>query len=637
MKRIVLIFVVIMMACAVYAQKLIVYSLMGKVEDVTTSNAKPVQLRDALSTNTVLNIPYHGCVVLYDTQESRQFTLKTPGRATIKDMMTNPQNSVRTLTGHYVSFIKKQISNGGQVLLRNCSDPATVTRNLMIASLDENEELLLCGTDGFSDKQNANKGQKEDPFKKDFQTWRKEMLQDYQNFRKKVLQDYADFVRGHWEQKKLLPKEDKPQDEKIEPIVIDENGGKTIVPNFDNKDNEKKQEPVISVLPLPQPLPTPEPVIPIKDNKNVKMKTHSFTFFGTDMKVRWPDDGAFHLDGFSEDAIANAVALLSDDKYENMLYDCLKLRDTHHLGDWAYYLMLKELSSSLCGKDSNEATLLHAILFAQSGYKLRLAKTGTKLLMLVATQFHLYGYSYYILDGHNYYLLNGDYDEVEICQAQFPKEQEMSLIIKDSPRFAVNNSNVRTFTSPYYKQLVAQVSVNKNLMDFYSTYPSSYFNNDFMTRWAMYANKEMQQEVREQLYPQLKDIIAGKSQREGAECILNWIQTSFRYEYDDVVWGHDRAFFSEESLYYPGCDCEDRSILFTRLIRDLIGLKCILVFYPRHLASGVCFTENVDGDYIDVEGRRFTICDPTIMGLGAPIGWTMRGMDNSKASVIVLE
>jgi len=93
-----------------------------------------------------------------------------------------------------------------------------------------------------------------------------------------------------------------------------------------------------------------------------------------------------------------------------------------------------------------------------------------------------------------------------------------------------------------------------------------------------------------------------------ASWLLYWVQTAFVYEYDDKVWGHDRAFFAEESLSYPYCDCEDRSILFSRLVRDLLGLDVILVFYPGHLATAVAFTDNVDGDYIELNGKHYIIC-----------------------------
>lgn len=110
---------------------------------------------------------------------------------------------------------------------------------------------------------------------------------------------------------------------------------------------------------------------------------------------------------------------------------------------------------------------------------------------------------------------------------------------------------------------------------------------------------------------------------------------AFPYGYDDKEWGYDRAFFSEESLYYPRCDCEDHAILFSRLVRDLVGLKVVLVYYPGHLATAVQFPESVAGDYLMLDGRRFTVCDPTYFG--APIGQTMEGMDNKTAKVILLD
>ena len=133
----------------------------------------------------------------------------------------------------------------------------------------------------------------------------------------------------------------------------------------------------------------------------------------------------------------------------------------------------------------------------------------------------------------------------------------------------------------------------------------------------------------------MKAQLKGLSQEQAVGKLLNWVQTGFVYEYDDKVWGHDRAFFAEETLYYPYCDCEDRSILLTRLVRDLLGLKCILVYYPGHLASAVAFDDHVSGDYILLQGKRFVIADATY--IDAPVGMTMTGMDNQTAKVILLE
>jgi uncharacterized caspase-like protein len=87
-------------------------------------------------------------------------------------------------------------------------------------------------------------------------------------------------------------------------------------------------------------------------------------------------------------------------------------------------------------------------------------------------------------------------------------------------------------------------------------------------------------------------------------------------------------------LYYPYADCEDRSILFSRLVRDLLGLDVVLVYYPGHLATAVHFAQEVAGDYLQCKGKRYVVCDPTYVG--APVGRTIPGMNNQEAQIIAL-
>jgi hypothetical protein len=179
------------------------------------------------------------------------------------------------------------------------------------------------------------------------------------------------------------------------------------------------------------------------------------------------------------------------------------------------------------------------------------------------------------------------------------------------------------------------VQTNRNLIAFYDTYPSSELNNNPLTRWAMYANTPLTEEVQQMLYPALYQQLEGNTYRMAVEKLLNFVQMAFVYEYDDKVWGGDRALFAEETLHYPYADCEDRSIFFSRLVRDLLGLPVILVYYPRHLATAVAFPEQERGDYIMLNGQRFIICDPTY--IGAPVGATMPDMNNQTAQVILLQ
>ena len=295
---------------------------------------------------------------------------------------------------------------------------------------------------------------------------------------------------------------------------------------------------------------------------------------------------------------------------------------------------LQEITANLYGSGTNKAVLMTAYLYCQSGYKMRLATADNHLFMLYASHHTIYDKNYWTIDGERYYPLDCKYNQVKICQATFPKEKPLSLYINTRQVFDRNPSNVRTLQSKRYPNVKATVRTNKNLIKFYDSYPTSCINDDFGTRWAMYANTPMDSESEQTLYPALRAAIKGLSEKEAVERLLNFVQTAFVYEYDDKVWGQDRAFFAEETLNYPYCDCEDRSILFSRLVRDLVGIDVALIYYPGHLATAVRFTETVKGDNVYANGKRYVICDPTY--IGAPVGMTMPNMDNSQAKVILL-
>ena len=136
----------------------------------------------------------------------------------------------------------------------------------------------------------------------------------------------------------------------------------------------------------------------------------------------------------------------------------------------------------------------------------------------------------------------------------------------------------------------------------------------------MYANAPTDPRVVEELYPQLDAMLDGMSELEAANRILNLVQTGFQYKRDDEVWDGDRVFFPDEALFYSVNDCDDRSVLFSRLMRDVLGLDAVLVFVPGHVLVGIEFKGDVKGAYVMVGGRKFVLCEPTCTN-GAPVGW----------------
>lgn len=87
-------------------------------------------------------------------------------------------------------------------------------------------------------------------------------------------------------------------------------------------------------------------------------------------------------------------------------------------------------------------------------------------------------------------------------------------------------------------------------------------------------------------------------------------------------------------LHHLQNDCEDRSIFYSILVRDLLGLEVVLVHWPGHQATAVAFPEEVAGDYFPLDGSNYTVCDPTY--IGAAIGETMPLFKTVNAQLIKL-
>ena len=100
-------------------------------------------------------------------------------------------------------------------------------------------------------------------------------------------------------------------------------------------------------------------------------------------------------------------------------------------------------------------------------------------------------------------------------------------------------------------------------------------------------------------------------------------------------FGKERAFFADETFFYRYSDCEDRAILYSVLVRDLLGLDVVLLHYPLHLATAVRFESDVVGDHIAIDGVKYTVCDPTY--IGAPIGDLASKYKRSKVEVIKIQ
>lgn len=458
----------------------------------------------------------------------------------------------------------------------------------------------------------------------EYSAFRKKVQKDYNDFRKKANEDYARFMEQVWEEMRVFKGEEPPQRPK--PVRQPEAVPDRLPPSA------PMPLPTPEVVPLPERLPPPElnpdELIDKLPKPEPQEPTVEMTFYGTNCHLHIDAAQRVTLKTVNEKAAAQAWKELSDGRYDALLRDCLALRSSMNLGDWGYIELAQQAAITAMGQPGDEATLLQAWLLSQSGIELRLAMTDGHFVLLMAFNEEIYSYSYIRKKDQRFYILDDKSDgKVQVCDMAFPKTHIATLRLQRLPNLPMNSNSQRAFAAKHFATMKASVSVNKNLMRFFDNYPQSKSYN-------YYVDASLSDEMKQQLYPTLKQQLEGKSKKKQVQMLLDFVQTSFDYKTDQEQFGRERSFFGDESFYHPYNDCEDRSILFSILVRELVGLDVVLLSLPNHMATAVCFDCDVPGSYYTVNDRNFTVCDPTFIGAG--IGEAMPEYQNVKARIIRL-
>ncbi|MDE6379012.1 MAG: hypothetical protein K2L11_00960 [Muribaculaceae bacterium] len=474
---------------------------------------------------------------------------------------------------------------------------------------------------------------------KDFGHYVKTSRKEFEEYRNRVNQEFAEFMRGKWDRHEAedpvpappLPEppeptvanpEDEPSNDKLPfaeiiPVPDVPAPPVALLPSFDGEEPELKVTPTL-----------PSDPIAIRPPKHPG-KEIAFNYYGSLCRIPFNKPVRVTLNGADENSVADAWNRLTSEETVDLVRHCVDLRDRLCLPDWGYLRLVENLSNTLCPGDRNAATLLQMFLLTQSGYKVRIGRRDDRLLLLIPSSENIYNFSYIPNGNLRYYIIDRDGKQgpIHLLDREFPREQFFSLALSRQPKLPINEEPSRHFTIERPAKIDVEVTVNSNLINFYNDYPLS-------SHWNIYSNASLSEEVREQLFPELRMSIEGKSEREAANILLHFVQKAFKYMTDGDQFGYERPFFPDETFHYPYSDCEDRAILYSVLVRELLGLDTVLVAYPNHLATAVRFDGEVAGDYFVIDGKNYTVCDPTY--INADVGMAMRQYKNASAEIIRL-
>jgi hypothetical protein len=450
-----------------------------------------------------------------------------------------------------------------------------------------------------------------------YQQRRTAALNEYQENRRKA---YADYMRKRWEAYTVESPEELPMRvEPVEPVVKQPKEEPANVEEPKPRHDEGAQESDIATkgedvlpdgikteitIPLPEKIEEPKEVVTTPPARGDGMR---FNFYGAECEVTFSSKHRFTLRSIDENSVADAWLLMDNEAFDTLIAESKAIKSELELNDWGYNLLVKQVAEEICGKETNESVVLRAYLLGESGYKMRLARGNDRLWLLVASQQQIYGRPYISVGGDKFYIFDTLPANMglNVCNKSIDAEQALNFKMPVPPALPYVKGKCFARNNPRNGD-VLNVVPNANLTAFYSQYPQC--------DWAIFAETSFSEMVYLQLLGPLKKMVAGKGERDALQSILTMIQYSFPYKNDAQQFGRERTFFADEMFAYMYSDCEDRSILFCRIVKDILNLDAVLLYYPEHIAAAVHLHESVEGDSVMVGNKRYMLCDPTYTG-----------------------
>ena len=373
------------------------------------------------------------------------------------------------------------------------------------------------------------------------------------------------------------------------------------------------------------PVPTAKPSAPMSALYKESSEKQMINYCGQRIYVDKSLKGVCSIGNMREKTVADAYEAMCKADYKPLLANCRQLKKDLKLNDWGVFLFVRDVSNALCA-DANASVVMQQFLLNELGYKSKMARRADRdqMLLFVATDCKMYGRPYFTKDGLNYYNLTSDETcQFYMCQEDSPKaKSSIDMQITNAP--LLNSGMANSVHKNGAGTVAVSVDVPKSLMLFYKSMPQC--------DYSVYVNAKVNPAIADRLLSSLAPIVEGKSETEAANLLINFVQTGFKYATDQEQFGYEKPFFVEELFYYPYCDCEDRAVLYSYLLRNLLKLDVVLLDYPNHIATAVCFNENVSGDFVTVEGKKYIVCDPTY--IGASIGKAMPQFKRVAAKVL---
>ncbi|MEQ9353703.1 MAG: hypothetical protein RJQ00_14090 [Vicingaceae bacterium] len=487
----------------------------------------------------------------------------------------------------------------------------------------------------------------------DFEKWKAEQEKEFKEYRDKFDKEFIEMLNKTWKEVGINKEEKQYEEDKPKELPVVKAPPKPLV------DNKKPEDEVIEDeinLDFPINKPPKKIDIPkkaIKEKPEVKKESSVETklfgelpvsslplsFFATTIPIDYPlmlkeklKKENYNRGKINNKRIANFWEIVSSVNHDKFISEVLAKKKQMALNDWGFVLLVNDISKEIFGSyNTNLVRMMNWFILSKAGYEMKIGYDKNGVYNLFTVSNNIFNTKYYTLDNNKFFPINFN------AESQKPgsiytysgkhnaQVKKLDLSIKDYPTFPSNNLNIKTLEFEFKgKSYKVPVSVNNEFVKYFEYYP--------LTDLEVFFSAPLPSGIKASIVNSLGPHLERMNEEDAVNFLLKFVQTAFEYQTDQDQFDREKYMFPDEILHYQYSDCDDRSIFFASLVKELLGLDVVGLRYSRHLAVAVNFRNDVSGDYHMVGNKKFTVADPTY--INAPFGLTMTSYKNEKPKII---
>jgi hypothetical protein len=327
-----------------------------------------------------------------------------------------------------------------------------------------------------------------------------------------------------------------------------------------------------------------------------------------------------------QSAIQHYLAQVSANSLADLLTQMDAVSQKFGMDDMAYLLFAQKVSQKIYA-DFFEQNLFKYQLLKHKGYRVILGYSEDYLTVYANLDFKVHNVAFVEHAGFTYTDLSFA-QHLETCEEQlFELPQNGRAVTMNESRPPFFEALSRPYSVHFEYEGMSyhfQGLLNQSLVQYYRELPAIEFGQ-------VYLNYQMSGLSKGSLVNALKQATKHMFPSKQIDFLLQFAQTAFPYKKDFDAIGIEKFAFPEEVLANQYADCEDKSVLFAYLAKEVLDLPSVALIYyvDNHLNVGVAFNHKSAYNFI-YNNQKYLVCEPS--GLGFKPGDNV--YDVQKASIV---